>query len=79
MQLKKIARTIVLVLAFTAQKINAKPRRVSIDEVQQLIKPEMQKIKNTRLRTMLSQDSAQMLERTFERSTHESKNLKNSP
>ena len=44
MQLKKIIQTIVLILAFTAKKINAKPRRVSIDEIQQLIKPEMQKI-----------------------------------
>ena len=57
MQLKKIIRTIVLILTFTAQQINAKPRRVSIDEIQQLIKPKMQKIKNPRLRTLLSQDS----------------------
>ena len=57
MQLKKIVRTIVLVLAFTAKQINAKPRRVSINEVQHLIKPEMQKIKNPRLRTLSSQDS----------------------
>jgi len=57
MQLKKIIQTIVLILTFTAQQINAKPRRVSIDKIQQLIKPEMQKIKNTRLRILLSQDS----------------------
>ena len=57
MQLKKLIQTIVLILAFTAQQINAKPRRVSIDEIQQLIKPKMQKIKNSQLRTLLSQDS----------------------
>ena len=57
MQLKKIIQTIVLILTITAQQINAKPRRVSIDKIQQLIKPEMQKIKNTRQRTLLSQDS----------------------
>ena len=57
MQLKKIIQTIVLILTITAQQINAKPRRVSIDKIQQLIKPEMQKIKNSQLRTFLSQDS----------------------
>ena len=57
MQLKKIIKVIVLILTFTAQQINAKPRRVSIDEINQLIKPDMQKIKNSRLRTLLSQDS----------------------
>ena len=57
MQLKKIVQTIVIILTFTAQQINAKPRRVSIDKIQQLMKPEMQKIKNSRLRTLLSQDS----------------------
>ena len=57
MQLKKIIQTIVLILTFTAQQINAIPRRVSIDKIQQLIKPKMQKIKNPRPRTLLSQDS----------------------
>ena len=57
MQLKKIIKVIVLILTFTAQQVNAKPRRVSIDEINQLIKPDIQKIKNSRLRTLLSQDS----------------------
>ena len=58
MQLKNIIKVIVLILTFTAQQINAKPRRVSIDEINQLIKPDIQKIKKkSRLRTLLSQDS----------------------
>ena len=53
MQPKTIIQAIVLILTFTVQLVNAKPRRVSIDQIDQLIK----QTQNSQQRTLLSQDS----------------------